>query len=150
MELPAPHTIPASNELPQALRAQTILFFDGHCNLCSRSVQWILKRDKQGKIKFAPLQGITAAQLLGPTLGHANMNSVVLWQQGKVYTQSTAALQAARMLDGGWPALYALIIVPPFIRNAVYNFIARHRYRWFGRHQTCWLPRPEWTKRFLD
>jgi predicted DCC family thiol-disulfide oxidoreductase YuxK len=78
------------------------------------------------------------------------MNSFVLLENGKVYTRSTAALRVAKQLSGIWPILYVFIIVPPFIRNAVYDWIAHNRYRWFGKQENCWLPRPEWKKRFLD
>ena len=131
--------------------AQRIVFFDGVCNLCQRSVQFILTHDSKATFSFASLQGDVAKKILSPhQLDTEQVNSLVLLENGKVYTRSTAALRVAKQLNGLWPILYVFMIVPPFIRDAVYNWIARNRYRWFGKQETCWLPRPEWKKRFLD
>ncbi|MBS1654725.1 MAG: DUF393 domain-containing protein, partial [Bacteroidetes bacterium] len=79
-----------------------------------------------------------------------NFNSFVLLENNKVYTKSTGALRMCKLLGGGWALLYALIIVPRFIRDAVYNMIARNRYKWFGKKEECWLPTPELKERFLS
>jgi predicted DCC family thiol-disulfide oxidoreductase YuxK len=129
-----------------------VILFDGVCNLCSRSVQFVLKHDKPGKFRFASLQSSVARQMLMqrglPADGH--FNSFVLIKGYKVYTQSSAALRVLKQLGGGWPIFYVFLIVPPFIRNGIYDWISRNRYRWFGRRETCWIPRPEWSARFLD
>jgi predicted DCC family thiol-disulfide oxidoreductase YuxK len=130
---------------------QKIIFFDGVCNLCQRSVQFILTHDPKAIFSFASLQGEAAAKILSSwQLNPQQMNSVVLLENGKIYIRSTAALRIAKQLNGIWPILYVFIIVPPFIRDAVYDWISRNRYRWFGKQENCWLPRPEWKKRFLD
>jgi predicted DCC family thiol-disulfide oxidoreductase YuxK len=130
---------------------QEIVFFDGVCNLCQRSVQFILTHDKKAIFAFSSLQSPIAKQLLLPHgISTSEINTFILLENNKVYTRSTAALRVAKKLGGFWVSLYAFIIVPPFIRDAVYDFIARNRYRWFGKQETCWLPRPEWKQRFLD
>lgn len=127
-----------------------ILLFDGVCNLCSGFVQWVLPRDKKGRYRFASLQSelgktVKTEQGLDPD----KINSIVLYQQGKVYTKSAAALRLAVGLGGWYQLAGVFFIIPPFIRDAVYDFIARNRYRWFGKSEACWLPRPEWKERFL-
>lgn len=78
------------------------------------------------------------------------MKSFLLIENGQVYHRSTAALRVCRYLGGGWPLCYALLIIPRFIRDGVYNFIARHRYRWFGRRDHCMIPTPDIRERFLE
>ncbi|MTB49396.1 thiol-disulfide oxidoreductase DCC family protein [Lewinella sp. W8] len=128
-----------------------ILFFDGVCNLCHGAVQWFLKRDKRGVLRFASLQSDLAAELL-PKHGVdlEALSSLVLYRDGKVYTHSDGAMEAARLLGGVWtPLSTALKIFPRGLRDAVYNWIAANRYRWFGKKEACWLPRPEWKARFV-
>lgn len=128
-----------------------IIFFDGVCNLCNSSVQFVIKHDAGNKFLFAPLQGITAKQILEKHNYDANqLNSFVLYKNDTLFTQSTAALKVARELKG-WPSwLYGFIIVPAFIRDAVYNFIAKNRYKWFGKKDSCMLPSPALKAKFLD
>lgn len=127
-----------------------IILFDGVCNLCSASVQFIIRNDKKGLFRFASLQSESGKHLLEQFGLKGDMGSVVLLENRKVYQYSTAALRIARRLDGGWPLLYGLMIVPPFIRNGVYRFIAKNRYRWFGQKQACWVPAPALQSRFLE
>jgi predicted DCC family thiol-disulfide oxidoreductase YuxK len=128
-----------------------VIYFDGVCNLCSSSVQFILKRDKKSLFRFAALQGNAGRQMLQEAgFNQVEPESVILQENGKIYAHSTAALKIARHLSGLWPLLYGFIIVPTFIRDGVYRYIARNRYRWFGKKEECWLPRPEWRVRFLD
>jgi predicted DCC family thiol-disulfide oxidoreductase YuxK len=128
-----------------------IVFFDGICNLCSSSVQFIIRNDPGKKFRFASLQGITGQGILKQYgLSQHQLQSVLLLDSGKIFTRSTAALKIARKLSGGWPLMYALIIVPPFIRNAVYNWIATNRYQWFGKKESCWIPNPGIQSLFLD
>jgi predicted DCC family thiol-disulfide oxidoreductase YuxK len=114
-----------------------IVRFDGVCNLCQASVQFIIRHDRQGRFKFAPL-------LTGET------GTVVVEIDGKVYTKSTAALQIARRLDGVWKAAYIFIIIPRPIRDAMYTYIANRRYRWFGRQEQCMVPTADIRVRFLE
>ena len=127
------------------------MLFDGVCNLCNASVQFIVDRDRRGYFAFAPLQSTVGRELLA---AHddvtAGVDSVVLVEGGRAYTRSAAALRIARRLDGAWPLLYGLTIVPRPIADAVYGFVARHRYRWFGQSETCRVPTPELRGRFLD
>lgn len=127
------------------------MLFDGVCNLCSGSVQFILKRDKKNQFLFGSLQGNYGQEMLRKYQLPANeFNSFMLIEGEKLYTKSSGALRMLKHLGGAWALLYVLIIVPKFIRDAVYNLVARNRYRWFGKKNECWLPRPEWKARFLD
>jgi predicted DCC family thiol-disulfide oxidoreductase YuxK len=128
-----------------------IVLFDGVCNLCSGSVQFILKRDKENQFLFGSLQNKYGQQMLKQYHLPADaFNSFMLLEGNKLYTKSSGALRMLKHLGGGWALLYGFIIVPKFIRDAVYNFIARNRYRWFGKKEVCWLPKPEWRERFLE
>ncbi len=128
-----------------------LVFFDGVCNFCNASINFIMKHDKNGQFRFAPLQSDLAKKKL-PHFGidPGNMETFVLLESEQVYTRSTAALRIARKLNGLWPLLYGLIIVPPFIRNFVYDFVARNRYRWFGKMESCRVPTAEERSRFVD
>jgi predicted DCC family thiol-disulfide oxidoreductase YuxK len=128
-----------------------LVLFDGVCNLCNSSIQFIIKHDKAAKFKFAPLQSPLAAERLSVLkLGNAPFSSIIYVENDEVYQKSTAALKIAKHLDGAWPLLYAFMIVPKFIRDRVYDFIAKNRYKWFGKTEACWLPTPELKARFLD
>lgn len=130
---------------------QPVLLFDGVCNLCNGAVQFIIQRDPEGRFRFASLQSDAAARLLNQfPEAPRDISTIVLIEKGKMYTRSDAALRAARHLPGLWPALYALIIIPRPVRNAVYDWIARNRYRWFGKKDRCMLPTPDLRGRFLE
>ncbi|TAE17616.1 MAG: thiol-disulfide oxidoreductase DCC family protein [Bacteroidetes bacterium] len=127
-----------------------ILLFDGVCNLCNGTVQFIIKRDKKARFRFASLQSDKGQALLQEhNLPTREFDSVIYIRNGKCYQKSTAALYIMRDLGGFWQIFFPLIIVPPFLRNAVYSLIARNRYRWFGRQESCMLPTPELKSRFL-
>lgn len=129
----------------------SIVLFDGVCNLCSRSVQFILRHDRKKKFKFASLQGRTGQALLQQyEIAQNEPNSFVLLENNKVYTRSTAVLRMLKKLGAGWSLLYIFIIIPSFIRDAVYNWVARNRYKWFGKRDSCMLPGPAWQDRFLE
>jgi predicted DCC family thiol-disulfide oxidoreductase YuxK len=131
--------------------AKYIILFDGVCNLCTGSVQFVLKRDKKKEFFFGSLQGYAGQDYLKKyQLPSNTFNSFLLIEGERIYTRSTAALRTAKHLGGGWPLLYGFIIVPKFIRDAVYNLIAKNRYRWFGQKEACWLPTPELRSRFLE
>jgi predicted DCC family thiol-disulfide oxidoreductase YuxK len=128
-----------------------VILFDGVCNLCSGAVQFVLKRDKKKRYKFASLQGEAGQALLYQYgLPLDNFNSFVLVENGKVLTKSNAALEIAKHLSGGWKLLSAFRIIPSFIRDGVYRLIASNRYKWFGKKESCWIPTPELRARFLD
>ena len=126
-----------------------IIFFDGVCNLCNRSVQFVLKRDTEGRFRYASLQSTSGQQILNEySLRQDHFNSFILFDNGKIYTRSDAALRVSSQLKG-WKWTAAFKIVPRFMRDAVYNLIARNRYKWFGKREECMLPKPEWKDRFL-
>lgn len=128
-----------------------VVFFDGVCNLCNGSVQFIIDRDPSGLFRFAPLQSDFARRQLTPHgVDPGNLDSVVLLQDGVVYQESGAVLRVARRLSGLWPVLfYVFIAIPPLLRNLGYRLIAKNRYRLFGREETCRIPTPELRARFL-
>lgn len=128
-----------------------VLLFDGVCNLCNASVQWVLKRDRNAVFKFAALQSETGQALLQKFgLSRENLDTVVLVDGDQIFTRSDAPLEIVRRLGGIWPLLSVFRFIPRFIRNACYDWVARNRYRWFGKQAACMLPRPEWKGRFLD
>ena len=128
-----------------------IILFDGVCNLCNNSVQFVIKHDTENKFMFAALQSPPGqALLLQYNLPLEGFNSFVLIKDEKVYLKSTAALNVAKNLNGPVKLLYGFIIVPAFIRNAVYNFIAKNRYKWFGKKESCMIPTPALQSRFLN
>jgi predicted DCC family thiol-disulfide oxidoreductase YuxK len=128
-----------------------IILFDGVCNLCNASIQYVIKHDPDQLFRFASLQGQTGQQLLKEyDLTENDLNSFVLIRDKKAYTRSTAALYVARELKGSIKLLYGFIIVPPFIRNAVYDFIAKNRYKWFGKKDSCMIPTADLQSRFLN
>jgi len=128
-----------------------ILLFDGVCNLCNASVQWVLKRDPKGQFRFAALQSEAGQQILHQQgLSSEHFDTVVLALGDRIFLRSDAPLEIVRRLGGLWGLLYFFKIFPRPFRDAIYNFVARNRYRWFGRREECMLPRPEWKERFLS
>ncbi len=133
------------------MNEQGIILFDGVCNLCNSSVQYVIRHDPAAKFVCAPQQGSTGTDLLKKYgFDETSTNSFVLIQNGKAYTKSTAALKVAWQLKGIIRLLYVFIIIPAFIRDAVYTLIANNRYKWFGRRESCMIPTPELQKRFLN
>ena len=127
-----------------------IILFDGVCNLCNRSVQFIIKRDAAGYFKFASLQGETG-QLLLKRYGLKNdLNSFILIENNKAYVKSSAALRVCSLLGRAWPLLSVFRLLPPSFRDFLYDIIAKNRYKWFGKEDSCMLPLPQWKERFLD
>ena len=127
-----------------------LVLFDGVCNLCSASVQFIIKHDPEGKIMFASLQserGQAILQHLG--MKTDDFDTFIFIENGVAYTRSTGVLKEISHFTGLWKALYVFIIIPRPIRDFFYNIIARNRYRWFGEKAACWLPSPELKARFL-
>jgi len=129
-----------------------IILFDGVCNLCNRSVQRIIKADPPGYFQFAALQSAVARDLLaahGAARLQETQDSLVLIEQGHVYTASAAVLRIARKLRWPYPLLSVLKVIPAFLMDKLYQFIARNRYRWFGRRASCMLPDAGLQHRFL-
>ena len=127
-----------------------ILLFDGHCNLCNAWVQFIVKRDSAGTIRFASLQSGAGRRMLEEYKIDANyIDSLVFFEEGSFYVSSTAALRTLSNLDGWERHLKLLTTVPRPLRDAVYRFFAKYRYKWFGRRDQCMIPTPELKERFL-
>ncbi len=127
-----------------------ILLFDGVCNLCNDSVQFVIRNDPKQQLYFAALQSDIGQDMLGQAgIDPAALSSLVLYDKGRYYTHSSAALRTASYLRLPWNILTIFRVVPPFVRNAIYNWIARNRYRWFGKKDQCMMPTPELKARFL-
>jgi predicted DCC family thiol-disulfide oxidoreductase YuxK len=129
---------------------ESILLFDGHCSLCNAAVDFVLKRDPKKKLLLASIQGPAGQGMLKKyQLPPSYLDTLVVVEQGKVYLGSTAALRVARLLGGGWPLFYGLIIIPKGIRDRIYQWISEHRYQWFGRKATCRMPSASESAHFL-
>ena len=129
-----------------------IVLFDGVCNFCNSSINFIMDHDPQGYFKFTALQSEVGQRFqneygIGPE--DRDLDSVLLIEGGKLYTHSTAALRIARKLSGLWAILYAFIIIPKPLRDIAYKLFAKNRYRLFGKREACRLPSPEERVRFL-
>ena len=124
-----------------------VILFDGVCNLCSGSVQFVIERDSRKHFRFASLQSAVGEKFLG---SRDQLETMVLVVGDKIYRKSTAALLIAKRLDGAWPLVSVLLVIPRFLRDAVYDWIGRRRYRWFGKRAECWVPSPEHSERFLN
>ena len=145
-------TSTAEGAVAKAVEAEgPVILFDGVCNLCTASVQFVIARDRRRLFKFASLQSPVAEALLGPELEQGErLGSMLLIAGGKVYRRSSAALRIARRLDGLWPLLAIFLLVPRPLRDFVYDWIGSRRYRFFGKRETCWIPDPDLKERFLD
>lgn len=132
------------------MQQQSIILFDGVCNLCNASVSFVIERDKKNVFQFASLQSSFGQEVLKKhQLSASDFDSMILLQDEIIYQRSDAALRISKELSGAWKLLYGFIIVPRFIRNAVYNFVARNRYKWFGKQEACMIPTPELKAKFI-
>src|SRR5688572_14864114 len=129
---------------------EKIVLFDGVCNYCNAMVNFAIRNDRKGILKFATLQSETGKQLKSKYNIPAEIDSVILIENDRVYTYSDAAIRIARYLR--WPAkmLYGFIIIPRFIREPIYKWIAKNRYKWFGKKDECMVPGPDIKSRFLE
>lgn len=129
-----------------------IILFDGVCNLCSGVVQFLIRHDKKDVFRFASLQSETGAALLAKLgINTDKVDSIVLYEPGHAFfLKSSAALEIARSL-GGFYGLVASVakILPSWFRDMIYDWVARNRYRWYGRKTQCWMPTPEMSAKFL-
>ena len=127
-----------------------ILLFDGVCNLCNGAVQFVIKNDKNKRFRFAALQSEAGIELSKKyNLPTDRMDTFVVIKKNKSYTRSSAALEVAKVLGGFWSLAYVFVVIPPVIRDAIYNWIANNRYRWFGKKESCMIPTPDIRERFL-
>ena len=128
-----------------------IILYDGVCNLCTKSVQFVIQRDSRKRFRFASLQSSFADRYVGePHHGEERLASMVLIVGSHVYRQSTAALLTAKRLDGLWPMLTIFLFIPRPIRDTIYRWVAKYRYQALGKENCCWRPTPELADRFLD
>jgi len=128
----------------------SLILFDGVCNFCNSSVNFVIDRDRKNIFKFASLQSEAGQKILKDNnLPLNEFNTFLLLERGKLYDKSTAALKVTRNLGGLLKLLYVFIIVPPFIRNFFYNLIARNRYKWFGKKDSCRIPTPKERAKFI-
>lgn len=140
-----------SNSLnqPEIPEGKFLVLFDGYCNLCNGAVQFIMKRDKKEQFYFASLSWPIAKNVLADFPEFSEVDSILVYKDGKLYDQSSAALKIAAKLGALWPLMGVFWIVPKFIRDGVYAFIARNRYKWFGKKDTCMIPERDVSYRFL-
>jgi predicted DCC family thiol-disulfide oxidoreductase YuxK len=132
------------------MSSHPIILFDGVCNFCNGAVNFTIKREKKNNIHYAALQSDAGRKLVQQYgLPADDMRSFLFIENGKIYNRSTAALRVCRYLKGLWPLCYGFMIVPAFIRNGIYNWIAKNRYKWFGKRQECMIPTPEIRAKFL-
>jgi len=123
------------------MHRKPVIFFDGFCNLCSGSAQFVIRNDRKRIFRLLPLQGREAKYILETVRRDDNFpDSIVLLQEGKVYTKSAAALRIAMRLRFPWPLFAVFFIIPPFLRDFIYDWIARNRKRWFGSRNSCYIP----------
>ena len=132
------------------MKAEPVILFDGICNLCNGVVKLVIRQDKKAYYKLAALQSHAGQELLkNHKLPQKDFETFLLIENGKVYQQSDAALRVAKQFSWYWQWVQTLWLVPRPLRNAVYRFIARRRYRWFGKKDTCMIPTPDIQQRFL-
>jgi len=131
-------------------KESAIVLIDGVCHMCQGLTQFIIRRDPRGVFRFASLQSEIGQELLRQGgMSESSIDTMVLIEDGKYYTRSTGALRIARRLRFPWSLSYVFILIPPFLRNLVYRWVARNRYRWFGQSSECMIPTPEIRRRFL-
>ena len=127
-----------------------IVLFDGVCNLCNQTIDFIMRNDPRGHFKFGALQEESTQEMLEAYKVEKDyLDSIVLVRKDRIFYKSRAALEITKKLNGIWPLLYVFILIPNFLRNPLYDWIARNRYKWFGKKETCRLPTPEEKDRFL-
>ena len=127
-----------------------MVLFDGECNFCDSSVQFIINHDPRGLFYFAPLKSEVGKEMLVKYDISPEINSIVLIENEKAYVKSTAALRICRQLRGAWKCFYVFKFVPISGRDFAYDLIAKNRYKWFGKKESCKLPPPNIRKRFLS
>ncbi|MDG1794680.1 MAG: thiol-disulfide oxidoreductase DCC family protein [Flavobacteriaceae bacterium] len=130
---------------------QTSVFFDGVCTLCNRGVNFLIKHDKKGVLKFASLQSEYAQNVIPKALlDRDNLDTIIVYTDGKFYERSKAVLKLCKVLGGGFYVVLIGYLIPRFIRDGLYRFIANNRYRWFGTQSQCRVPTPDLKERFLE
>jgi predicted DCC family thiol-disulfide oxidoreductase YuxK len=130
---------------------QTSIFFDGVCNLCNRGVNFLISKDKKEVLKFASLQSEYAQNTIPKELlNRENLDTIIVYSDGQFYDRSNAVLKLCKILGGGFYVVLIGYLIPRFIRDGLYRFIANNRYRWFGKTAQCRIPTVDLKDRFLD
>jgi predicted DCC family thiol-disulfide oxidoreductase YuxK len=129
---------------------EKIILFDGVCNLCSSTVQFVIRHNKNEELKFASLQSEFGQLQRNKFKLSPEVRTIVFIKHGKIFLRSDAVLEIAEELNGLYPNLKVLKIFPTSLRDAIYNFIAKNRYQWFGKKEQCWIPTPELANRFIQ
>lgn len=128
-----------------------VILFDGVCNFCNSSINLIIRKDRKNIFRFAPLQSEAGAALTRHYgIDTDKTDSIVYIENGKAYVKSSAALRIARHMKGLYPLLYGFIVLPKFMRDPFYDLIARNRYKWFGKKDSCMIPTPEIREKFIS
>ncbi|NQX86835.1 MAG: thiol-disulfide oxidoreductase DCC family protein [Flavobacteriaceae bacterium] len=128
-----------------------LILFDGVCNLCNNTVQYVIQRDHKNKYLFASLQSKVGKQIIEAfNIDTTKTDSILLYSNGQLYSKSTAALKVAATLGFPTNVLAISLIIPAFIRNVVYDYIAKNRYKWYGKKKDCMIPSPELKSKFID
>ncbi len=141
--------IPDYKQKNPGQEGKPIVFFDGVCGLCNRFVDFLIRHDKNRVLLFTTLQGETARAKIKSEAA-TDLNTVILWKDGEFYYRSSAAIRLFMLLGGAWKLMGIFLIVPPFIRNAVYGLIAKYRYRIFGKREACRMSTAEERTVFID
>ncbi len=131
--------------------SKKIILFDGVCNLCNSSVQFVIKRDKKDVFRYAAIQSEVGEQLMAERhIDTSQVDSIILIEPGVAYfTKSDAALEIAQELGGMWKLISIFKGIPKSVRDVIYDFVARNRYKWFGKQESCMIPTPELKAKFL-
>ncbi len=135
--------------MEEKYRGYDIVFFDGVCNFCNAAIDMIYRRNKKKNLYYSSLQSDFAKRNLPPE-ALKDLDTIIFYSGGKLYYRSSASLQIAKHLTGIYRLTVALLIFPRFIRDAVYKFIAKNRYKWFGKRETCRIPTDEEKNYFLE
>ena len=125
-----------------------IVYFDGYCNVCNRFIDFLIRRDRRGLMKFASLQSQTAQSRV-PAHYTSTVDTMLLEDDGRLYSESSAAIRSIALLGGIFSLMKLFLLVPRFLRDGVYRWVANHRYLWFGKRQSCRMPTDEERARFL-
>ncbi|WP_452222028.1 thiol-disulfide oxidoreductase DCC family protein [Lacinutrix salivirga] len=137
--------------IKQLPKHKKLILFDGVCNLCNSSVLYVIKRDKKDVFRFAPLQSEVGQAIINHfNIDTSDTDSILLYsEEGGLSKKSSAALKIAKHLGFPTNVLWLFLIVPPFIRNWVYDYVAKNRYKWYGKKEQCMIPTPELKSKFL-
>ncbi len=137
------------SEFEQVPGDKILVLFDGYCNFCNGAVQFIIKRDKKEKFRFASLSWPVGEAVRKKFPAYASADSILVYHQGKLMARSSAALYISKHLGALWPTAGVFRVVPSVIRDAVYDWVARNRYRWFGKKDTCMMPEKDVSHLFI-